>query len=161
MRYLFFIALSIVLSIPMYSQDTLTYEEKFELEYQKRIKKSHIDGFYIPKDHLDALRILDEIIEEPGKARFASQSESFAVNNVFFSFGRWMLVNWGLDRGSRLSVALNNLGLNYPDDMVRFLMISYHRKLNNKSPNTEDLIQSIPLARKEREKKESVEHENQ
>lgn len=150
--------------IPGNGQDTLSYEEKYKIEYQKRIRKSHINGFYIPKDHKDALRILDEIIEDPGKARFAFQKEEYAVKNVFFSFGRWLLVNWGLNRGSRLSANLHEMGLEHPDDMVWFLMITYHRKLNNRPLDIEALIKEIPKIRLESEEdgsKETEGHENQ
>lgn len=133
-------------------QDSLTIEEKIMQEYQKRIRKSHINGFYIPVDLDDALRMLDEIVDEQGKRKFMSQEEDYAVSNVFFSFGRWINVNWGIEGGSRLTVALNKLGLDHPDDMVYFLMHSFYRHLKNQDLESEDLIRKIVEKRREREK---------
>lgn len=134
-----------------------TPEEKFQIEYQKRIKKSHINGFYIPKDFEEALAQLDELIESEGKQKFASQPEAFAVNNVFFSFGRWILVNWGLEEGSRLTVALNEIGLSYPDDMVRAIMTGYHRKLNQQPILLTSLVKEVIDLRKLKESKKLIE----
>lgn len=139
--------------------DTLSIEEKIQKEYQQRIRKTHINGFYIPRDLQDALRILDEVIEESGRRKFAEQEEDFAVQNVFFSFGRWININWGMEKGSRLTVALNNLGLTYPDDMVRFVMYAYHRHLNRREFSTEDLVTKVKDIRlvRQKEMKEELE----
>lgn len=144
--------------LDMKAQDTLSYEEKYRMEYEKRIQKSHIDGVYIPEDLEDAHRILDEIIEESGKVKFASQDEEFAVKNVFFSFGRWILINWGLEQGSRLSASINKMGLNYPDDMVLLIMFTYHRKLNNRPLETGELVNSIPGVRLKKESEMANSH---
>jgi len=133
-------------------QDSLSIEEKIMQEYQKRIRKSHINGFYIPVDLDDALRMLEEIVDEGGKRKFMSQEEDFAVSNVFFSFGRWINVNWGIEGGSRLTVSLNKLGLDHPDDMVYFLMHAFYRHLKNQDLESEELIQKIVEKRRERER---------
>lgn len=139
--------------------DTLSIEEKIQKEYQQRIRKTHINGFYIPQDLQDALRMLDEVIEESGRRKFAEQEEDFAVQNVFFSFGRWININWGMEKGSRLTVALNKLGLTYPDDMVRFVMYAYHRHLNRRELNTEDLAAKVKNIRLTRQKEMKAELE--
>lgn len=138
----------------LWGQDSLSIEEQIQQEYQKRIRKSHINGFYIPVDLKDAIRMFDEIVDESGKRKFASREEDFAVSNVFFSFGRWININWGIEGGSRLTVALNKLGLSHPDDMVYFLMHAYYRHLKNMDLQTEFLIDEIKGKRKEREKNE-------
>lgn len=146
---IFFLCLGVV-----HGQDSLSIEEQILKEYQKRIRKSHINGFYIPEDLEDALRMLDEIVDESGKRKFASREEDYAVSNVFFSFGRWINVNWGIEGGSRLTVALNKLGLSHPDDMVYFLMHTYYRHLKNRDLEIESLVGQIKEKRKEREREE-------
>ncbi len=131
-------------SMVVYGQvDSMTLEEKIQLEYQKRIVKSHINGVFIPPDYSSALELLDEIIEPKGKMKYSEQPEDYAVNNVFFSFGRWLLINWGIEEGSRLTVSLNKLGLTFPDDMVRAIMVGYHRKLNRRPVDIEKIVEEV------------------
>lgn len=134
-------------------QDSITYEDQFQQEYEKRIQKSHINGFYIPKDLPDALRILEEIVDEEGKQKFASRPDSVAVNSVFFSFGRWININWGMEFGSRLTVSLNQLGVSYPDDMVRLIMYAFHRHLRQQDMDVEFLVERVIAERKARDLK--------
>src|SRR5680860_528392 len=119
------------------------FEEQYRQEYLKRIQKSHINGFYIPQNLPDAMRILDEIVDDEGKEKFASREDSVAVNHVFFSFGRWINMNWGMEQGSRLTVALNELGVSYPDDMTRLIMYAWHRHLNRVPLNAEQLVNRV------------------
>lgn len=137
----------------VFGQDSATYEDQYQLEYEKRIQKSHINGFYIPTDLPDAIRILEEIVDEEGKQRFASRTDSIAVNRVFFSFGRWININWGMEFGSRLTVALNQLGVSYPDDMVRLIMYAFHRHLRNEDLNVDQLVERVIEERKARDLK--------
>lgn len=133
-------------------QDTLTFEEQFEQEYLIRIQKTHINGFYIPKDIADAMRILDEIIDERGKLKFSYQPDSVAVNKVFFSFGRWINVNWGMEQGSRLTVDLNKYGVSFPDDMTRMIMYAYHYHLNQVPLDMDALVKRVVQERLTRQK---------
>lgn len=142
-----------VLGPSVQAQDTLSYEDQYQQEYMKRIQKTHINGFYIPKDLSDALRVLHEIVDEEGKERFAARPDSIAVNRVFFSFGRWININWGMEFGSRLTVALNELGVSYPDDMVRLIMYAFHKDLRNEEVNVDDLVQRVIAERRAREDK--------
>lgn len=137
----------------IFAQDSISYIDQYQQEYQKRIQKSHINGFYIPKDLPDALRILDQIVDMEGKQKFAARPDSIAVNKVFFSFGRWINVNWGMEFGSRLTVALNQLGVSYPDDMVRLIMYAFHRHLHNEALNIDQLVERVIAERKARDLK--------
>lgn len=124
-----FLALSFSLTtICIFAQDT-TYQERFEIEYQKRIQMEKINGRYIPKDLNDAIAQLDLLVDNVGKAKFKAQPEDIAVHKIHFSFGKWMIVNWGFYEGSRLSHFLKSKGISYPDDMASALMICYHRHL--------------------------------
>ncbi len=153
MRYWITAYLWVIFAAVGLGQDTLTYEEAYMAEYQQRIRKSHINGFYIPEDLNDAIRILDEIVDEEGKAKFSARPDSVAVNGVFFSFGRWININWGMELGSRLTVALNELGVSYPEDMIRLIMYAYHRHLNGQPLKIDQLVQMVIDERLEREQK--------
>ncbi len=125
----------------LWCQSDTTYQEKYQSEYQVRIKQSHINGFYIPKDIDDAMAELDRIVDQHGKERFRAQEEEVAVRKIHFSFGRWMIHNWGFYEGSRLSHYLKGLGITYPDDMASTLMLCYHRKLNDKPMRVEEIAE--------------------
>lgn len=143
MKYFLFSIILLICPLVSYSQDSLSFEEQYRQEYLARIQKSHINGFYIPTDLQDAIRILDEIVDEQGKQKFASRVDSVAVNKVFFSFGRWITLNWGMEQGSRLTVALNKIGVSYPDDMTRLIMYAWHRHLNKQPIEIETLVNKV------------------
>ncbi|MBK8705690.1 MAG: hypothetical protein IPN33_20420 [Saprospiraceae bacterium] len=59
-------------------------------------------------------------------------AEPDAARKLHFSFGRWIIHNWGFYGGSRFSHFLKGLGIHHPDDMAQFVIVSYHRNLNRK-----------------------------
>lgn len=120
-----------------------TTVEEFEAKYERRIKQEHINGTYIPKDLTDVFVQLNRLIDEPSKAKFKAASEEEVVRKLYFSLGRWMSLNWGLYEGSRLSVFLRRLEIYHPDDMVRFLITTYHRNLNRNSLDVKELITDL------------------
>ncbi len=122
-------------------------EDEYEKAYQKRITQERIFGVYIPADLTDAFIQLNSLIESKTQNVFKSLAEDEAAHKLHFGFGRWMIHNWGFYEGSRLSVFLNELGLFNPDDMAHFLMITYHRNLNQKKLDVKPLIESIAEAR--------------
>lgn len=116
--------------------------------YEVRIKKSYINGVYIPKDIQDAVSELDKKIEPEGLNAFKNYTEDEAASKSFFGFGRWMSYNWGLDEGSRLSHYFRTQGLSNVEDIIRVLMITYHRHINDKPLDTESLIKHFKELRK-------------
>ena len=132
------------------AQDTnsTTFQQQYELEYAQRIKKTHINGRYIPKDLDEALQELDRIVESVGKAKFKAQPEEVAVKKVHFSFGKWIIVNWGFYEGSRLSHFLKSKGIAHPDDMASTLMICFHRYLNQRPLEFDALASDCEQRRK-------------
>lgn len=132
------IVLISLISSHIFAQDT-TYQEQYELEYQQRIKLQKINGRYIPKDLNDAMTRLDVLVDAEGQAKFKAQPEDIAVRRIHFSFGKWMIVNWGFYEGSRLSHYLRLQGITYPDDMATTLMTCFHRHLNGKPLEFEKL----------------------
>lgn len=124
---------------------------RYEKAYQKRIKQEFISGVYIPKDLTDAFIQLNQLIDKESKVKFKAVDEKIAARKLHFSFGRWMIYNWGFYEGSRLSHFLQGLGVNHPDDMAYFLMITYHRNLNKNKLNVKELIQEIQERRLQEE----------
>lgn len=102
-----------------------------ELSYEQRIKKTRLNQKYIPKDLSDCFSTLNKLISESSKQKFKELPELEAVEKMRFGFGTWMMKNWSLYDGSRLSHYLRNLGVSFPDDMVDCLILSYHRYLND------------------------------
>lgn len=117
--------------------------------YDVRIKKAYLNGQYIPKNLEDALLELDKRMEEDAMETFKNLSEEEAHRKAFFSFGRWIMVKWGMEDGSRLTEYFRQQQIGVVEDMTRIIMISYHRKLNQKPLDTESLFQTYRKKRQE------------
>lgn len=126
--------------------------EEMEANYARRIKMEMIDGVYIPMDLEDALSELERLSEPAGIARFKEAPEKLAARRLHFGLGRWILINWGLEDGSRISHYLKERGIHHPDDMVRTIILSWHRKLNGVPIDLEGQVAEI-AKRIEEEKK--------
>jgi hypothetical protein len=112
-------------------------------KYEWRLRQEMLYGTYIPKDVNEVFMELNKKIGEPSKNKFKSMSEEEAAGKLFFSLGRWMTHNWSLYEGSRLSKYMQDMGIHHPDDMVRFLIIAYHRSLNRKPLEIKSLVEQI------------------
>ena len=72
------------------------------------------------------------------------------------------MTNWGMEEGSRISHHLKGMGVSVPDDMVRIIIVTWHRRLNGKPPRLEEeiaLVKSRMAAEKSKrdaDKKEVV-----
>jgi len=133
-----------------------TTVEDAEAIYAKNIKKSRINGVYIPKDHTDALKELKEMSPEDALAKFRTQSEEVVVRKLHFGLGRWIRYNWSFYEGSRLAEHLKGMGVSHPDDMSNFLMTLLHRDLNGNPANEKELIANLS---EERRKKNGLNQE--
>ncbi len=138
----FWIALS---TLP--AQEPPDTEEEFERQYKWRIRQEYLFGTYIPKDLTDAFIQLNRLIDEESKAKFRSMSEDQVVHKLFFSFGRWIVHNWGFYGGSRLSHFLRGLGVYHPEDQAALIMIAYHRNLNRKPLDIKGLVEHFQQKR--------------
>ena len=123
-------------------------EDEFEKAYNKRIQKDWLNGVYIPKDLPDAFIQLNKLIDAESKEKFKSLPEEVASTKLHFSFGRWIIYNWGFYGGSRLSKSINDMGVFGPDDMARFVIIAYHRSLNRKPLEIKALIEHFQEKRR-------------
>jgi hypothetical protein len=127
----------------------LTRQEMAD-KYQENIKKSRIDGVYIPVDDAEAIKEIRELSPAEGLASFAAIKDEWeASRKLYFGLGRWMSVNWSFYEGSRLSHSLKQKGLLHPDDMVTYLLIMLHRDLNKNTVPMDDILGQLILKRKE------------
>lgn len=122
--------------------------------YQANIKKTRIYGVYIPKDIEEAFLELDRLSPPESLAKIKMASEETVAKKLHFGLGRWMSHNWNFTEGSRFSHHLKNLGLFYTEDMIDFMLISYHRYLNKRDQDTQARINSYQLKRKKLEAEE-------
>lgn len=141
------------------AQDPPATEDAFEKAYQKRITKEYISGVYIPKDLADCFIQLNQLTDKESKVKFKNMPEAEAASKLHFSLGRWIIYNWGFYEGSRFSFYLKNLGISHPDDMAKFVIITYHRNLNKNKLNVKELVEGIKLKQENKRKQRLQEGE--
>ncbi len=117
--------------------------EEFEANYAKRIKEEVINGVYIPVDLEDAYSELIRLADPSGLVAFKSAPEDSIRRKLHFGFGRWIMNNWGLEEGSRISHYMKLQGVPIADDMVRVIIVTWHRRLNGRPLNLEEEIAII------------------
>lgn len=120
--------------------------DAFEQDYETRIRKDMLYGVYIPKDLADAFHQLSQKTDQDSRDKFTAMSEEDARHKLHFSLGRWIIHNWGFYGGSRLSKYLNDIGIFNPDDMARFIILTYHRELNSKPLGVKELVEEFQEA---------------
>ncbi len=108
-------------------------------EFDQRIKLTRIEGKYIPKDLNDAMMELNKIMEDGAKKKFADMSENDARQKTHFSFGKYINARWYIQEGSRLTVWFQKNKIYDFDDMIDCIIVAYHRTLNNKPIEFEQL----------------------
>jgi len=128
-------------------------EAEYQAEYAKRITMEMINGVYIPVDLDDAFSELNRLADPKGIAEFMSAPEDSIRRKLHFGLGKWILVNWGLEGGSRISHLLKQKGISLPDDMVEFLIVMWHRQLNDQPLQSEVEIEKIQKRMAEDQKK--------
>ncbi len=148
----------LILSGTIIAQDPPSSANEFEKQYQQRIKKEYVNGVYIPADLTEAFVELNKLISEESKNKYKSAPEDIAVKKLFFSFGRWISYNWSFYEGSRLSHFIKTkIGISHPDDMTKFIMLTFHRSLNKKPLDAKTLAEQLAQKRrKEWEKSHQV-----
>jgi len=104
-------------------------EAAIEAKYQELIQLEYINDVYIPVDIPDAMDQLNMLSNEQGRAKLLEADEELAAERLVLSLGKWMILHWNFFEGSRLSHRLRDYGLSHPDDMARFLIVTYHRYL--------------------------------
>ena len=133
-------------------------EEQHEKSYDWRVRQEMLYGVYIPKDLGEVFVQLNRLSDPADRANFKVLKEHEAATKPFFGLGRWMSHNWGFYGGSRLTAYLNEIGLFHPDDMTRFLLIMYHRHLNNVPLDPKPVVEGMLTARRESEQNRLLEN---
>jgi hypothetical protein len=134
---------------------TAQTEAEYEAEYARRIQLEMINDVYIPRDLDEAFVELGRLADPTGIEKFKAAPEEEISRKLHFGLGRWILINWGLEDGSRYSHFLREKGITTPDDMVRVTIVTWHRHLNGRPL---DLDKEVALIQ-ERMKKEQAERE--
>lgn len=119
--------------------------EEYEAIYAKRIQEEIINGVYIPADLTEAHQELVRLSDPAGISMFKNAPESEVARKLHFGLGKWILINWGLEDGSRISHYLRSKGVSQPDDMVRLIIVTWHRQLNQKPMLIEEEIEAIKV----------------
>ncbi len=135
------------------SQDPPSNYKDFERQYEKNIRKTRINGVYIPKDLDDVFSQLEKRSEPEAIRSFKLAPEELVAKKLHFSLGRWMIFNWNFEEGSRISHYLHELGLQDNDDRAQFLIVSFHRHLNEKDLEVEKRVTELVEARKKEKEK--------
>jgi hypothetical protein len=120
---------------------------EYEANYAKRIRLEVIDGVYIPADLPDAHSELTRLADPKALAQFRQSPEDSIRRKLHFGLGKWILINWGFEEGSRLSHYMKSKGVSVPDDMVEVIILTWHRHLNNKPLELAEEIAAIELRR--------------
>jgi len=100
-------------------------------QYEFNIQQEYINDVYIPSDVMDAMKQLDLLSNEEGRAKLVEAPEEVIGDKLILGLGRWMTVNWNFYEGSRISHALRKYGVTLPEDQAKFMIVSYHRYLRN------------------------------
>jgi len=129
-----------VIAFESVSQEFGETEAELDSIYEARILMEEIDGVYIPVDLEDAFLELERLSSAADIEKFKSATEETVRDKLHFGLGRWMVHNWGFYMGSRLSHHLKELGLEHPDDMAKFLLVSWHRHLNGEPLAIEEQV---------------------
>ena len=116
--------------------------------YEWRINQPFLYDVYIPENEADAFQEVQRLAEGRGLEKFKAAPEDSIRRRLHFGLGKWMMKNWQLMKGSRLSHHLNQKGLRHPDDMVEYLIVSLHRHLNQKPLQEKSLIEAYQKERK-------------
>jgi len=133
--------------------------EEYQANYANRIKLEMINGVYIPFDLEDAFSELVRLSDPKGLAEFKSAPEDSVRRKLHFGLGRWILMNWGFEEGSRMSHYMKGRGVSLPDDMVEVIIITWHRQLNGKPLRFEDEVALIEKRKQEEKAKRDAQKE--
>ncbi len=152
-KILCLLALCMSICLSAYAQDDVVFpkgEKGYEAQYQRNIKKSRINGVYIPANLEEAFQELDDLSPEGAKAKFKNAPEDVVATKLHFGLGRWISVYWNFIEGSRYVEYLRQLGITDPDHMIQFTIVSYHRYKNNKPLEVEAQVEKYKALREEK-----------
>jgi hypothetical protein len=116
----------------LYGQQIASTPDEIEKQYNINIKKTRIDGYYIPKDIEEATVEFIRLSPKESIDKFKNAEEDFVVKKLHYGLGKWLATNWNFYEGSRYSHMLRMKGVADPNDMIQVTLRSLHRALNNR-----------------------------
>ena len=123
---------------------------EYQKNYEYRIKQAYLNDTYIPEGLTDAFIQLKKLIGREDLTKFKAAPETSIKNIGQYSLADWIVHNWGFHGGSRLSHFLKNIGLTHPNDMAAFVIITFHRSLNDLPLDAKPLADLLKEERKEK-----------
>lgn len=157
MKYFYIGSFLLLCTVSTMAQKTDKPPMPKDSAYLSNIKKSTLYGVYIPRDIDDALDKLMELTTEEARKPMVRVNEDTIARKLHFGLGRWMEYNWNFVEGSRFSHVLRQKGFTYSDDMVKYMLVLFHRKVSNKPLDADILAEKILKERKELVKKGEAE----
>lgn len=133
--------------------------EEYEKLYNSNIKKSRINGVYIPKDIHEAIVEIKSLSPSDALQKFKNADEDYVVKRLHFGIGRWIAVNWNFSEGSRYVHYMRQMGITHEDDMIEFTLRNLHKELNNLPPEIEGMALKMKEFRKEEFEKKIISRE--
>ncbi len=143
------------MGVPVFAQTI----EEYQANYAKRITQEMINGVYIPSDLDDAFSELVRLSDPKGMAQFKGAAEDSIRRKLHFGLGRWILINWGFEEGSRMSHYMKGRGVSLPDDMVEVIIITWHRHLNKRPLKFEEEVANFDKRKAEEKAKRDAQKE--
>jgi len=129
MRYIFFLSFAVAMCG---IQSNVTAQSKMDSIYEANLLKKEINGVYIPANMKEAFRELVHLSSEASLDKLKAAPEDVAATKLHLGLGKWIAAKWNFYEGSRFTKYLNDLGVSYPDDMIQFTIVSFHRFLNQR-----------------------------
>ena len=148
MKSIFVIISLLFSSFQVLGQDYTEIKRIQDSIFQANVKKTRIDGVYIPKNLEEAFDELSSLSTSEAQLKFKNAQEEVVAKKLHFGLGKWMRVNWNFDQGSRIVKVLRDYGLYHPDDQVNFMLRSYHRHLNGRDQEIESRVKEYIEKRK-------------
>ncbi len=120
------------------------YQQRMDSIYQYRIEQVYLDGHYIPATAEEAVDSLIAALGERNLERIRRLPEQRVVQGLLGSVGRWMIVRWGFEEGSRLSHHIKErYGVSFPIDIADFLLTAMYRKVQQQPIQWENIAKGI------------------
>jgi hypothetical protein len=113
-------------------------QSKQDSIYEANLTKEYIRGMYIPANMKEAFRELINLSSESSLDKFKEGEEELVARRLHFGLGKWISAKWNFYGGSRFTKYLNELGVSYPDDMVTYTIVSFHRFINQRPLELEE-----------------------
>ena len=101
----------------------------------------------MPRNVDEAVTFFEKQWTEKQKQDFKNKPENNAVTKLHYSVGLWIRNNWIYGkRNKALAEYFLKLGIRAPDDMSSIILISLHRKLNNKPIDLNEQVNAYKAA---------------